>query len=142
MNWLHRFRVGESSASGALGPLEATVMRSVWERGDPTLAEIHADAGGPQRLSFNTVMTAAERLAAKGLLSKERDGRAHRWSALVSRSEFASAVSKQVSAGLLTEFGATAVSEFVNVLEELSPDDLELLEALAREARERQGSSD
>jgi predicted transcriptional regulator len=141
MSWLHRFRVGEPSGSRALGPLEAGVMRSVWERGNPTLAEIHADAGGPERLSFNTVMTAAERLAAKGLLSKTRDGRAHRWSALVSRAEFASVVSKQVSAGLLTEFGATAVTEFVNILEELNPDDLALLEELAREARARQGDS-
>jgi len=112
-------------------------MRSVWERGEPTLAEIHADAGGPERLSFNTVMTAAGRLAAKGLLTKERDGRAYRWRALVSRSEFASSVSSRVSAGLLSEYGTTAVAEFVNSLEKLQPDDLATLEELAREARER-----
>lgn len=137
MSWLHRFRVGGANATGALGPLEASVMRSIWERGNPTLAEIHSDLGGPERLSFNTVMTAAERLAAKGLLAKERDGRAHRWRALVSQLAFASEVSRQVSAGLLSEFGTKAVTEFVSALEELQPEDLALLEELAREARER-----
>ncbi|MGH3102800.1 MAG: BlaI/MecI/CopY family transcriptional regulator [Gaiellaceae bacterium] len=137
MTWLHRFRVGGANATGALGPLEASVMRSVWARGNPTLTEIHGDLGGPEQLSFNTVMTAAGRLAAKGLLAKARDGRAHRWRALVSRLEFASEVSRQVSAGLLGEFGTMAVTEFVSALEDLQPEDLALLEELAREARER-----
>jgi predicted transcriptional regulator len=140
MRWFHRFQPQEGAPSGALGPLEAAVMEAVWSRGGATLGEIHSDLGGRERLAFNTVATAAERLFRKGLLEKERAGRAHRWSARVSRHEFAAEVSRQVSRGLVTEFGTVAVAEFVDALDTLKPDELALLESLARKARRRHGA--
>jgi predicted transcriptional regulator len=137
MRWFHRFQPQQGAPSGALGPLEAAVMEAVWSRGAATLSEIHSDLGGRERLAFNTVATAAERLFRKGLLAKERDGRAHRWSPRISRHEFASEVSRQVSHGLVAEFGSVAVAEFVDALETLKPDELALLESLTRKARRR-----
>lgn len=140
MRWFHRFQPQQGAPSGALGPLEAAVMEAVWSRGPVTLSEIHSELGGLERLAFNTVATAAERLFRKGLLEKQRAGRAHRWSAGISRHEFATEVSRQVSEGLVTEFGSVAVAEFVDALETLKPDELALLESLARKARRRQGT--
>src|SRR5216684_2690293 len=72
------------------GELEAAIMDRVWSAGRPVLVrEIH-DALRPEREpAYNTVLTVVEILYRKGWLARQRDGRAFRYWATVSREEHA-----------------------------------------------------
>jgi len=69
-----------------LGDLERAVMEAVWEGGACTaraVAERLADRG----LAYTTVLTVLGRLEAKGLLRRDRSGRAHTYSAVATRED-------------------------------------------------------
>jgi predicted transcriptional regulator len=69
------------------GELEAAIMDRVWSADTPVLVrEVHATLR-PER-AYNTVLTVVEILCRKGWLSREKDGRAHRYRATVSREEY------------------------------------------------------
>ncbi len=67
---------------------EMRLMRVVWERGAVTVqavADSLPDAGAP--LAYNTVLTTMRILERKGYLTREKAGRAHVYSAAISREE-------------------------------------------------------
>ena len=70
-----------------LGQLERAVMDLLWAREETGLtAREVADQLGPDReLAYTTVMTVLDRLARKGFLDRERDGRAWRYRPVSSR---------------------------------------------------------
>ena len=69
-----------------LGDLERAAMEAVWDAGPSTarqVAERLADRG----LAYTTWLTVLGRLEGKGLLRRDRDGRAHTYSAVASRED-------------------------------------------------------
>ena len=62
-----------------LGPLEQRIMVDVWEHGPSTVNDVleRLNEGGRRSLVYNTVMSTLARLASKGYLERERDGRAY-----------------------------------------------------------------
>jgi predicted transcriptional regulator len=79
------------------GHLERAVLQVLWERPAPTaardvLAALGERAGtvdGAQReLAITTVLTVLDRLRRKGLVRRERSGRAHLYQAAVSREAY------------------------------------------------------
>lgn len=70
-----------------LGELERAVIEVLWAHPDGVLAREVAEAlpSGP---AATTVLTVLERLSRKGLVSRQRAGRAHRYRAQASREEF------------------------------------------------------
>jgi predicted transcriptional regulator len=76
------------------GELEAAIMDRVWSAGRPVLVrEVH-DALPPGR-AYNTVLTVVEILFRKGWLAREKDGRAYRYRATVSRADYAAGLMGQ-----------------------------------------------
>ncbi|GAA2445667.1 BlaI/MecI/CopY family transcriptional regulator [Actinomadura vinacea] len=67
-----------------LGELERSVMNELWGRPDGALARDLA-AVLPSRPAHTTVLTILDRLVRKGLVTREREGRAHRYRALRSK---------------------------------------------------------
>jgi predicted transcriptional regulator len=68
------------------GDLERAAMEAVWEGGPSTarqVAERLADRG----LAYTTWLTVLGRLEGKGLLRRERSGRAHTYTAVASRED-------------------------------------------------------
>jgi len=61
-----------------LGELERAVMDVLWDRGAPATVRDVADALAARELAYTTVMTVLDRLAGKGMVERERTGRA--WS--------------------------------------------------------------
>jgi predicted transcriptional regulator len=66
-----------------LGELERTVMEVLWAREDSgsaaaTARDVSRALAGDRDLAHTTVMTVLDRLAKKGFLKRERDGRASR----------------------------------------------------------------
>lgn len=68
-----------------LGDLERSIMDRLWalDGSDPgaalTVREIHDSISEEREIAYTTVMTVLDRLAKKGLVTRERDGRAWRY---------------------------------------------------------------
>ena len=68
-----------------LGDLERSIMDRLWalDGSDPgaalTVREIHDSISKEREIAYTTVMTVLDRLAKKGLVTRERDGRAWRY---------------------------------------------------------------
>jgi predicted transcriptional regulator len=73
------------ASSSQLGPLEERVLEALWERGTATVRELLE--GGYRDLAYTTVMTTLDRLFKKGLLTRDAEGRAFRYTPRVSREE-------------------------------------------------------
>ncbi|KQP25541.1 BlaI/MecI/CopY family transcriptional regulator [Aeromicrobium sp. Leaf272] len=72
----------------SLGSLERSVMDVLWGTASPlTVREVQdgLEASGTHDLAYTTVMTVLDRLGAKEMVSRERDGRAFRYTAALSR---------------------------------------------------------
>lgn len=86
-------------------------MRVVWRSDAPvSVREVLAQLNRRRRplLAYTTVMTVLTRLAGKGILSREVDGRGYRYSAALA-DEAAIAVREVVR-----DFGEAAVAQFVD----------------------------
>src|SRR5438309_10392402 len=78
------------------GELEAAIMDRVWSAGRPVLVrEIHDRLRPEREPAYNTVLTVVEILYRKGWLAREKDGRAYRYTATVTREDY--------TAGLMDE---------------------------------------
>ena len=76
------------SASG-LGELERAVMECVWSSSGPVTVRDVVDMLDRDPVpAYNTVMTVLDRLARKRAVSRERDGRAYRYTASIPRATF------------------------------------------------------
>lgn len=130
------FHLNERGLQRVLGGLEAAVMEVLWEHGPLTIVEVQ-NALLPQRLAFNTVMTVLTRLASKGLVTR-RQGRGRRslYEAALSREAFVERLTRDVTVGLVRDFGDYAVAQFVAALEREDPGRIAELEALLRRKRE------
>jgi predicted transcriptional regulator len=68
-----------------LGPLEVRVMEEIWARGMATVRDLSGSFTG---VAYTTLMTTADRLYRKGLLVRDREGRAFRYRPRWTRDEF------------------------------------------------------
>lgn len=71
----------------ALGTLEATVLDVLWTRGASTIADIVAALPKERARHPNTIHTVLERMARRGLVRRERDGRTSVYSAAAGREQ-------------------------------------------------------
>lgn len=107
--------MAESGGGGsALGPLEAEVMAVLWQSNGPVFVrEVvqRLNAGRTAPLAYTTVMTVLSRLAGKGILVREQQGRGYVYSpAVADTAEIA-------VRGVLAEFGDAALARFVERVE-------------------------
>ena len=73
----------------SFGELEAAIMDRVWLVGRPVLVREIWTALRPEREpAYNTVLTVVEILYRKGWLAREKDGRAFRYRATVTREDY------------------------------------------------------
>ncbi|GAB2873554.1 BlaI/MecI/CopY family transcriptional regulator [Streptomyces mayteni] len=80
----------------ALGELEAEVMSVVWRGAGPLTVQNLTDSLNERRpLAYTTVMTIVDRLRAKGWLTREKAGRAYRYSAARSADDYTAALLAQ-----------------------------------------------
>jgi predicted transcriptional regulator len=75
--------VAISGKDQALTPLELEIMQVLWEQGASTAAEVQPKLKGD--LAYTTVQTMLTVLLKKGKVTREAEGRAHRYRAAVSK---------------------------------------------------------
>lgn len=122
------FRLGGTGLERVLGELETLIMEAVWRAGEASVQDV-CDSLGPDH-NYKTVMTVMNRLVEKRLLSRHRLSKAFIYSAVEDRQSFMDRVSRGVATGLVRDFGAAAIAQFVDVVDELSREDLALLQEL------------
>lgn len=105
-----RRRAKPDHAEKVLGPLEAEIMHAVWGADNPvTVREVaeHLNSGRRKELAYTTVMTVMSRLAEKGVLRRQREGRGYRYEAAVGSA--AGIAVREV----MRDFGDAALAQFV-----------------------------
>jgi BlaI family transcriptional regulator, penicillinase repressor len=127
------------ASSSQLGPLEERLLEALWERGHATVREL-LQTGCPD-LAYTTVMTTLDRLFKKGLLTREAEGRAFRYTPRVTREEMHRQAAGEAFRQLLAASPAASLplSYLVEIVTERDAqllDDLrQLVEAKRRELR-------
>ncbi|MGH2616625.1 MAG: BlaI/MecI/CopY family transcriptional regulator [Thermomicrobiales bacterium] len=133
---IHRFDLDSRGLARVLGELEARIMDAVWRLGAPTINAIRGTLDPAPH--YKTVLTVANRLVQKGLLTREpTTDRAFAYRATEEREEFLRRVSASVAYGLVGDFGRHALAQFVRAAEEVDP---AYLDELQRLVRQRQGT--
>jgi BlaI family transcriptional regulator, penicillinase repressor len=79
-----------------LGELERAVMEVLWSADGPLTARAVAQALPARALAQTTVLTVLSRLEKKGVVVRNRSGRAHRYAALASREDHVAELMRDV----------------------------------------------
>lgn len=84
------------------GELEAVIMDRIWDR-DPsesaTVREIFDQLAAERDIAYTTVMSTMDNLHGKGWLARERDGKAYRYWATLSREEHTARLMREALEG-------------------------------------------
>lgn len=112
-----------------MGALEAAVLEQVWAKPEGVTPRDVLEAI-PGDLAYTTVMTILHRLQRKGILDREREGRAYRYRPVFSESEL---VASRMSDAL--DVASDRLATLSRFVEDLSTND----EALLRDLLEREG---
>ncbi|HEV2687995.1 MAG TPA: BlaI/MecI/CopY family transcriptional regulator [Bryobacteraceae bacterium] len=86
-------------AASTLGPLEISVMDTLWDRGEANVHEVAQRLGRP--LAYTTVMTTLDRLFKKGLLNRRKSERAFLYEPRFTRQEWERRRAGELLAGFL-----------------------------------------
>jgi predicted transcriptional regulator len=122
--------------------LEAAIMDVFWATDTSRVVrDVVAELGPERTLAYTTVMTVMDNLHRKGWLTRERDGRAWRYSAALSREAYTAQAMNDVLAGSVDRAGALA--RFVDQIDAEDAQALSeaLAAALAQRRTRRQGES-
>jgi predicted transcriptional regulator len=79
-----------------LPPLELQCMSALWAAGQATVHEIRAELMPTRPLAYTTIMTVMDRLARKGVVEREKRGRAHLYRPAVSQEAVSERALKQL----------------------------------------------
>jgi predicted transcriptional regulator len=116
--------------------LERIVLEEIWRQGSATVRTvrdvINADPLQPER-AYTTFLTIFQRLDAKGLVVRSRDGRTDHFSAAFSRDEYMGARADVEVSELLEQYGELALVQFARRMAALDPERLAALRELAAE---------
>ena len=107
-------------------------MRVVWELGEATVDDVRAEQAEDQRLAYTTVQTAMNRLLDRGLLDRERRGKAFVYRARYNEPEL---VARSIDERLAGASDAARRLALLSLVEGLDPDELEDVARFANRIR-------
>jgi predicted transcriptional regulator len=115
--------------------LERLVMEEIWAQGEATVRTVrdalNAEPGQPER-AYTTVLTILQRLDAKGLVLRSRNGKTDVYSAALPREEYLGARADAEVSELLEQYGEVALVQFARRMAALDPERRAALQRLAR----------
>jgi len=105
-----------------LGELEATVLESLWEHGEPSTRAVYEIAGTRRGLAYTTILTVLQRLTKKGLLSRRATGgRTHLYTPTVTRERLAEWRADTLASALVG-LGNVGLAAFLTEVRRLDPE--------------------
>jgi predicted transcriptional regulator len=120
------------------GKLEYAVLVAVWDGEAVTVRELHERVGVPLGLVYTTTARVLDRLHAKRLVERVKEGKVFRYRASASRPEIERARLTRTLSSVLAEGTRPALATLVEVIEEIRPgllDELTLTIAAHRKSR-------
>jgi predicted transcriptional regulator len=131
---------GDPVARGAfvrpLGELEAEIMNRLWTWGRPATArDVLVDLGRTRSIAYSTVKTVAEILHRKGLLRREKQGRAWLYEPTCTRQQYTASLMQDALGDNPDPAGA-----LLSFVERMSADEVEALRSALRAAKRRSGT--
>lgn len=133
---LRGFRRPGAMVETALGHLEREILNRLWAGGEPlSVRALETAFGGA--LAYTTLMTTLDRLHRKGLVERERAGRAFLYRARYTREQLDNGVATDLIDAMLgssPDAARPVMSTFVDAVEQR---DAALLDELARMIREK-----
>jgi predicted transcriptional regulator len=135
MWWFKQKRGRRGAQLDPLGSLESELMERIWLGGETSVRDLHRVFS--PRLAYTTIMTTLDRLYKKGLLNRNRAGRAYIYSAKVSESEYRAAMTQHLIHLALHDGKHTnaVLSCFVDVVSQADLQMLHELEQLVQAKR-------
>lgn len=100
------------------GELQSQLMLVLWRLGQGTVEEVRSALSGRYRGAYNTVQTVLNRLAERGLLSRERAGSAYVYRSTVSEAEYVTQSVRMALGGASADARQAALASLVGDLEE------------------------
>jgi predicted transcriptional regulator len=133
---LKSFSPGKSGAAQVLGELQTAVMETLWREPDLTVTEVEQRLQKKREIAHTTVLTTLDRMHHKGLLLREKKGKAFVYAPRFSREEFERGIAEEILSALLSQFTEPALSAFVELISE-DGEKLDQLEDLIRQKKAR-----
>ncbi|MEV7869047.1 BlaI/MecI/CopY family transcriptional regulator [Streptomyces sp. NPDC088124] len=119
-----------------LGELEAEIMHRLWAWGRPATArDVLTDLNKKRPLAYSTVKTVADILYRKGMLRREKEGRAWVYEPTGTRQQYTAALMQDALGGNPDPAGA-----LVSFVEQITPEEADALRAALRTAKRRSGT--
>jgi predicted transcriptional regulator len=123
-----------------LGTLERQTLDAVWKLGRARVSDVRAALDGTP--AYTTVMTVMDRLYKKGVLEREREGRAYVYSAAASPEQLQSSLAVGLLQRLFRRGHETAAPVLSSLVDAVSERDRKLLDELDRLVREKRRELD
>lgn len=99
------------------GELQSQIMPALWRLGEGTVEQVRGALPARYRSAYTTVQTVLNRLAERGLLSRERRGNAIVYRPRISEAEYLSQSIDQTLAGASTEARQAVLARLVGGLD-------------------------
>ena len=118
------------------GDLQTEVMAAVWKLGEATVEDVRAERPKRRRSAYTTVQTVLNRLVDRGLLLRERRGRAFVYRPRVDESEY---LARTIGERLAGASPAARRAALVNLVDGLEPVELDEIARRANQIRRSRG---
>lgn len=114
MNIIRRMKPEKTGIRAPLGELELSVMRHVWACGNTgcLAQEVLKSLEAERPLALTTILTTLDRLNDKGILQREKEGKAYRYRAAVSEDALQERIVAGVLGDLLAQFPKAVAAYF------------------------------
>lgn len=136
---IKRMNIGGEGLNRFFGPLEARIMDILWSSPGRSIKEVQTLLNGESPISVNAVMTVMNRLLDKGHLTKVQTGtgraRVAKFSTVQTREQFLTEQTREVSHGLIQEYGDLIVTHMIDALDDVDPEVIAKLERKLNELK-------
>jgi predicted transcriptional regulator len=121
--------------------LEYLVLTKLWQLGTASVRDLHGQIDRPEGLVYTTIAKVIDRLRGKGLIQRERHGKAFVYRARVARESVERARAQDAISRLLGPTPRAAVAALVDAVDAVDPKLLDELErAVAAHRRSKRGT--
>ncbi|MGR9047614.1 BlaI/MecI/CopY family transcriptional regulator [Halobacillus faecis] len=139
---IQQFKTNEKGLNRFFGPLEAKIMDVLWRGNEMSIKQVKEKLENDQPTKFNTVMTVMNRLVDKEILEKTTNKRKSYYKPVLTRDEFINNQSKELTQGIMDEFGSLAVNHMLDALEEADTSLINKLEQKVKQLNKGQPDED
>jgi predicted transcriptional regulator len=121
------------------GELQAQIMSVLWRLEAGTVDQVRSELPARARGAYNTVQTVLNRLAERGLLTRERQGKAMVYRPRLTEAEYLSSSIERTLAGASSSARQVALAQLIGGLERGELSDLQQLAKQISTSRRKKG---